>query len=263
MRPAPLIAAALVLVGLLWRWRDLSVLLRSVLLLAAGVLCAYGVKSFDLPSLEHVLLEAGQALGTCTYLLVGALAFLETGAGVGLVIPGEVAVVAGGVTAGQGETNIFVLIGVVWACALAGDAVSYLIGRRLGREWARQHGAKLKLTPKRIAQMDGFFDRHGMKAILLGRFVGFIRAFSPFLAGASRMPPRRFIPAAALAAGLWSATFSLLGYVSWQSFAEAVKLAKQGTIVFVLILAVAIGGLLLYRWLRDRSRQKPDGAGPA
>ena len=259
MRPAPSIAAAIVLGALIWRWRDLSILLRLLVLVAVGVLGAYGAGAFDLPNLESALLNAGQALGPYTYLLVGVLAFLETGAGVGLIAPGEVAVVVGGITAGQGETNIFVLIGIVWACALAGDTVSFLLGRRLGRDWALKHGARLKLTPQRIAQVDGFFDRHGAKTILLGRFVGFVRAFSPFLAGASHMPPRRFIPVAALAAGLWSTAFSLLGYVSWRSFAEAVKLAKQGTIVLVSLIVVVIGGLLLYRWLRDRGRQKPDG----
>lgn len=252
MRPAPLVAAALALGLLIWRWRDLSVSLRALALAAVGLLSAYGAGGFDLPNLETALLEAGKALGPYTYLLVGVLAFLETGAGVGLIAPGEVAVVVGGITAGQGETNIFVLIGIVWACALAGDTVSFLLGRRLGREWAVRHGARLKITPERLAQVDSFFARHGAKTVVIGRFVGFVRAFSPFIAGASHMPPRRFIPAAALAAGMWAIAFSLLGYVFWRSFEEAVSVAKQGTIAFLAVVAVAIVAALIYRRLRDR-----------
>lgn len=252
MRLIPLIAAGLALGALIWRWKDLSLIARALVLVAVGVLAAYGAKAFDLPNLEQTLLEAGKTLGPYTYLLVGTLAFLETGAGVGLVVPGEVAVVVGGITSGQGQTNIFILIGVVWACALSGDVVSFLLGRHLGHQWASRHGPKMKITPQRMEQVEGFFDRHGAKTILLGRFVGFVRALAPFVAGASHMPPRRFIPAAALAAGLWAATFSVLGYVSWRSFAEAVSLAKQGTLVFVAVLIVVIGGFLLYRRLRHR-----------
>lgn len=256
MRPAPLIAAALALCVLVWRWRRLSLLLDALALVAIGLLIAYGVRAFDLPNLEHALLEAGRTLGPYTYLLVGVLAFLETGAGVGLIVPGEVAVIVGGITAGQGETSIFLLVVIVWVCAFAGDTVSFMLGRRLGREWAIQHGARFKLTPQRIAQLDAFFARHGSKTILVGRFIGFVRAFAPFLAGASHMPPRRFLPTAALAAGLWSIAFSVLGYLSWRSFAEAVKIAKQGTFAFVAVIVVVVGAILLYRLLSDRREKR-------
>ena len=65
---------------------------------------------------------------------MGVLAFLETGAFVGLVAPGETVVIAGGVIAGQGEIELLPLIGIVWACALLGDTTSFFIGRRLGRQ---------------------------------------------------------------------------------------------------------------------------------
>lgn len=252
MRPIPLAAAGLALATLIWRWGTLSRGTRAATLAAVLGLAIYGGGAFDLPNVESTLLHVGQALGPYTYLLVGLLAFLETGAGVGLVAPGEVAVVVGGVTAGQGETNIVVLIGVVWACALMGDTVSFMLGRHLGRDWVATHGPRLKLTPKRMEQIEGFFGRHGAKTIILGRFVGVVRALAPFVAGASRMSPRRYIPAAALAAGIWSATFSLLGYAFWQSFEEALALAKQGSLLLVALIAVGVGGMLLYRWMRQR-----------
>jgi membrane protein DedA with SNARE-associated domain len=65
----------------------------------------------------------------------------------------------------------------------------------------------------------------GGKTIIVGRFIGVVRSVAPFVAGSSRMPPRRFIPATFIASGLWAASFSLLGYVSWQAFDRAAELA--------------------------------------
>ncbi len=62
------------------------------------------------------------------------MAFLETGAFVGLIAPGETVVIAGGVIAGQGEIELIPLIGLVWVCAVLGDTTSFFIGKRLGRE---------------------------------------------------------------------------------------------------------------------------------
>jgi hypothetical protein len=64
--------------------------------------------------LEHVIRDLGSTLGPWTYALVGVMAFLETGAGIGLIAPGELAVILGGVAAGQGEVELVPLIALVW-----------------------------------------------------------------------------------------------------------------------------------------------------
>jgi undecaprenyl-diphosphatase len=183
------------------------------------------------------------------------MAALETGAGIGLIAPGELAVVIGGVTAGQGHTSLPVLIAIVWACALSGDLISYFLGRRLGRGFLERHGHLVKLTPARLEQVEMFLARHGGKTIIVGRFIGLIRALAPFVAGSSRMPARRFIPATFLASGIWSAAFSVLGYVFWQSFDEAATIAKQGTIVLVLLVVAVVGLTVAYRTLRTPEKR--------
>jgi undecaprenyl-diphosphatase len=218
-------------------------------------LAAYGTGVVHLPNLEHASRQAGETLGPYTYLLVGVLAFLETGAGIGLIAPGELAVVIGGVTAGQGHTHIGLLIVLVWGCAFAGDTVSFLLGRRLGREFLVTHGPKVKLTHARIEQVERFFASHGGKTILVGRFIGLVRALAPFLAGASKMAPRRFIPYSFLAAGVWSATFSILGYVFWQSFDQAAAIAKQGTLALSALIGFLLAATWTYRTLRERQRR--------
>src|SRR5918998_1420532 len=97
------------------------------------------------------------------------LAFLETGAFVGLVAPGETVVIAGGVVAGQGEIELLPLIGIVWACAVLGDTTSFYIGRRLGRPFLERHGPRVKITEERLQQVESYLQRHGGKTILIGR----------------------------------------------------------------------------------------------
>ena len=76
------------------------------------------------------------------------MAFLETGAFVGLVAPGETVVIAGGVIAGQGEIALIPLIGLVWICAVLGDTTSFYIGRRLGRGFLESHGPRVEITDR-------------------------------------------------------------------------------------------------------------------
>ena len=126
-----------------------------------------------------MLEDVSHALGAWTYLLVGVFAFAETGAFVGLLVPGETVMILGGATAGQGATDIYLLIAIAWVCAFAGDSTSFFVGRRLGREFLMRNGPRFGIGEERLAQIDDYFDRHGGKTIFLGRFVGFVRAFAP------------------------------------------------------------------------------------
>ena len=116
------------------------------------------------------------------------MAFLETGAFVGLIAPGETTIIVGGVIAGQGEVELIPLIGLVWVCAVLGDTTSFFIGRRMGRDFMLRHGPRFKITEERLNQVEGYFERHGGKTILIGRFVGLIRAMAPFVIGSSGLP---------------------------------------------------------------------------
>jgi undecaprenyl-diphosphatase len=222
----------------------------------AIALAVWGSGAIHPPNLESVARDVGAALGSYTYLVVGLLAFLETGAGIGLIAPGELAVVIGGVTAGQGHTDLLGMIAIVWACALAGDLTSYLLGRRLGRGFVLQHGAALKLTPERLERVETFLRRHGGKTIIVGRFIGLVRALAPFAAGSMNMPARRFVPAVFVAAGVWSVTFTALGYAFWQSFDQAEALAKRGTFALVAVVIAVALVVIAYRNLRSPERRR-------
>ena len=242
------VVAALLAAFLVWRRRRLSVERKAIgllLVLALGVY-ASGVLS-ELPDPKEVIGDIAQALGAWTYALVGVMAYLETGAFVGLVAPGETVVIAGGVIAGQGEIELLPLIGLVWLCAVLGDTTSFYIGRRLGRGFLERHGPRVKITHERLAQVERYFDRHGGKTILVGRFIGLVRALAPFIAGSSGLAYRRFIPYSVVGTGLWSATFCVLGYVFWRSFDQVAHIAGQAIFGFGVTVGVIVGIVVAYR----------------
>ncbi len=251
MRPLPLIGGGLLLAGVIAGQRRFSRAVLALMVVAALGLIAVGTGLVEPPNLEHVIRDLGSTLGPWTYALVGVMAFLETGAGIGLIAPGELAVILGGVAAGQGQVELVPLIALVWVCAVAGDSLSYVLGRRLGRGFLLEHGHRVKLTPDRLEQVERYFAKHGGKTILFGRFIGWVRALAPFIAGASRMPARRFFPATTVAAGVWAVACTLLGYVFWNSLDHAIELARQGSfaIAGVVVLAAA-GAYAVKRWRR-------------
>jgi len=211
---------------------------------------ASGVLS-ELPDPKEVIGDIAKALGPWTYALVGVMAFLETGAFIGLVAPGETVVIAGGVIAGQGEIELIPLIGLVWVCAVLGDTTSFYIGRRLGRSFLERHGPRVKISHERLVQVEGYFDRHGGKTILIGRFIGLVRALAPFIAGASGLAYKRFIPYSIVGCGLWSTVFCVLGYIFWRSFDKVAHVAGQAIFGFGLTVGVIVGVVVAYRRRRE------------
>jgi undecaprenyl-diphosphatase len=210
------------------------------------------------PSLdiEGWLEDVAERLGDLTYLFVGLLAFAETGAFIGLVFPGETAVIIGGALAGQGENSVVVMLAVVWFSAWAGDSVSFLLGQKLGRDFVLKYGPKVRITHERFAQVEAYFKRHGGKTILIGRFIGLVRALAPFIAGSSGMKYRGFLPYSVLGTGLWAATFTLLGYFISENINQATQLASQGLFVFGSVVAVIVAIVYAVRYLRVAEKRE-------
>jgi membrane protein DedA with SNARE-associated domain len=257
MKPLPLLAAAVV-AGYLLRRRDRVGRVGLVGgLLAIVALCGYGTGLVKPPALDDALADLGQRLGAWTYVLVGVLVFLESGALVGLVSPGETVVILGGVIAGQGEISIAGLIALTWACAFAGDLTGYALGRRAGREVVLRHGKAVKLTPERLEQVERLLHRHGTKLLLPGRFLGAVRALAPVVAGVTRMPAARFAVIELVASGVWSTAFSLLGYFFWDSFDQAAKLAKNASLALTAVILGGIAIAIIIRKLRSKRFRHP------
>jgi membrane protein DedA with SNARE-associated domain len=199
---------------------------------------------------EHLIESLGKSLGEWAYVLVAFMALAETAAFIGFIAPGEFAVILGGVLAGEGTLSILLLIGIVWAAAVAGDSIGFMIGRRFGRAFALRHGPKVRLTEERIRKVEEYFDRHGGKTIIIGRWLGFVRPLMPFTAGTSGLTYRRFLPYDVVSAGLWVTTFCLLGYIFWQSFSQITSIASRGALVFAIVVVLVVVGYQAIKHLR-------------
>jgi membrane protein DedA with SNARE-associated domain len=233
------------------RWLPVGVATAGIAMAVAIAVGAVGV-----PDLAGAASDATRTLGAWVYLAVVLLIFLETTALVGFVIHGELALLAGGVAAERGDVSLAAVVALAWAAAVAGDLVSFHLGRRLGRPFLERHAGRFRLGPEPAARVDGFFDRHGGKALLLGRFTGFLRATMPFVAGSSDMPALRLLRFGVVSAFVWTTTFTLLGYAFSDSFARAGDTASRITLVAVLIVTAAF---VLYG---RRARRRASRPGP-
>src|SRR5215207_4094960 len=225
--------------------------------LAAAATLAVIAGALPMPDPTGALEDASHTLGAWAYPAVAAFAFLETGAFVGLLVPGETAVVVGGVVAAAGDVELVPLIGLVWLAAAAGDVASFALGRRLGRPFLERHGPRLRVGPERLGQVERFYARHGGSAVLLGRFVGLVRAVSPFVAGASGLELRRFVPWSLVGTLAWAATFTLVGYGFSESFADSGETAARIALGAALVAAVGYATVIVLRARSGRAGREP------
>jgi membrane protein DedA with SNARE-associated domain/membrane-associated phospholipid phosphatase len=212
----------------------------------------------ELPSinLDKLIEDLSEGLGSWTYLLVGGLAFFETGAFVGLVAPGEFTVILGGAVASQGDISLPLIIAVTWFSAFLGDTVSFMLGAHLGRGFLVRHGEKVRITEDRLKKVEDYFARYGGRTILIGRFIGLIRALAPFIAGSSKLPYRNFAPFSILGTGLWAVTFILIGYFFGRSLDRVTSLVGTGLVVFGIVVGVIVAIIVAYRFLRERENRR-------
>jgi membrane-associated protein len=198
----------------------------------------------------ELLERIGEAAGPWLYLIAGGLAFAEAAILVGMVFPGEVALLVAGFAAHQGWLDLRLMIVIAVGAAALGDTVGYEVGRHLGpRLRASRFGRRIGEDKWRRA--DDFLGRHGGKAVLLGRFTAILRALTPGIAGAIRMPYlRTFLPWNVAGAVVWGAGCVLLGY----GFSASLTTVDHVLVYVPLVLiVVALLGYLLVRRARRRT----------
>ncbi|MEV6781256.1 DedA family protein [Streptomyces sp. NPDC051098] len=192
-----------------------------------------------------------EAAGGWSYLVVFAVTVAETSAFIGLLVPGETVILLAAALAGKGDLDPMVLAVAVVMGGILGDNLGYLLGYRCQR---RQSGAQAK--PSRfdphLRRAQSFLLRHGGKAVFTGRFIGFIRTFLPFAAGASAMPYRRFLFFSTLASVLWGIGNVTLGYFAGAA-AEKV-LHSAGLIGILTIVAVLLAAFIGTKLIKRRRR---------
>lgn len=198
------------------------------------------------------------------YVIVGAATFLENSVGAGVIVPGETLVILGGFYARLGELNLAWVTVVVVVCAVLGDNVGYLIGRRLGRGFLERHGPRMFVTRERLEKAERYYATHGGKTVFLGRFIPVVRSVGFIVAGVAHMEWRRFVLYDVAGAALWGSGHTLLGYAIGASYERWEGYLTPAGLGVLLVLAVLIGAskVLAARRSVERDAEEP-GSGEA
>lgn len=181
--------------------------------------------------------------------VVFALPALEASAFIGVLVPGEIAVLLGGVLAGQGRISLAAVLVAAVLGAVLGDQVGYVVGARYGERVLGRIPDRF-LDAARLEKGQAFVRRLGVKAVIAGRWTASLRALVPGLCGMARMPYRRFAAANAVGGSLWAVTIVLAGYAagdSWRRVQGALGTAGVVAAGTVVVLAVVV---LVVRHLR-------------
>ena len=198
--------------------------------------------------------------GWVAYVVIGALVFGETAIFLGFVLPGETAAVLGGVLASRGHLSLATLTVVVVVSAVTGPLVGYEIGRRTGD---RLFAARaLRRVPGGAEQARSVLRNRGGLAVLLGRFVAFLRAVMPAAAGAGRVPYRTFLIYNAVGGVVWGVGYCLLGYVAGSAYSAVESRVGAGLAIAVAAVVVAVVVTWTVRRHRAARASPADSAAP-
>ena len=191
------------------------------------------------PSLEHF-----RAL---SYALVLAVSLLESLAFVGLFVPGTVFIVLSGLLAAQGVLDVGDVIVSATIGAILGDLVSFYLGRQSHRLFGPDRRV---FKPQHLEKTEKFVQKYGSKSIWIGRFVGPLRPVVPFVAGLSKMDPKKFLLWNVVSGIAWALVHVLTGYF----FGEALGPIERWTNRIGYVLVTALAMLALFFWVKKLAK---------
>ena len=192
------------------------------------------------------------------FVVLNLIVFAETGLFFGFFLPGDSLLVTAGIVGHAVGWPIQWLIPTLCVAAILGDSSGYLIGSKVGpRLFTREKSFFFRKDYLLMAQ--DFYARHGGKTIILAKFIPIIRTFAPVVAGAGKMPYRRFVAFSVVGVLSWITSMVLLGYTLhlWLEpilegiFGRKVEIARnidKVVIVIILLSVIPIG----WKWWSHR-----------
>jgi membrane-associated protein len=168
-----------------------------------------------------------------------AIVFAESGLLIGFFLPGDSLLFTAGLLASQGKLNLPVILVGCFVAAVAGDQAGYLFGNRVGPALFRRPESRF-FKHEHVEKAQAYFEKYGVKTIVLARFVPIVRTFAPIVAGVGKMEYRTFVRFNVIGALLWAVGVTLIGYVLGDTIPDIDKylLPVIGLIVFLSVLPV-------------------------
>jgi len=181
-------------------------------------------------------------------------------------LPGDTLLFAIGLFISSGKLDVFpgghavellAAIVILSISAFLGNVVGYEIGRKIGPPLFERDGRIVKR--KYLDQTHAFFEKHGNKALVIGRFIPFVRTYVTVVAGVVQMERRRFLVWSAVGAATWVAAITLLGFFLGSAFPGLGANIDKAIIVILLVSAIPV----VYEWWKHRRQAKAATNGPA
>ncbi|MBX3112522.1 MAG: VTT domain-containing protein [Fimbriimonadaceae bacterium] len=214
--------------------------------------------------LDKHLSDLVEKFGTQIYWILALTLFVETGLVVTPFLPGDSLLFAAGLfsrpgTDGTEQLNVWILLLALPPACILGDMLNFQLGRLLGQKLFTEKSKGI-FHRDNLAKTRAFFERHGGKAILIGRFVPIVRALAPFVAGMEGMQFRTFVPLSMVANVLWVwvcvGAGHIFGNIPWVR--EHFEIILLGLLV---VMVVSIG-LELRRDAKHRAKSETKDLAP-
>jgi len=196
-------------------------------------------------------------LGVYVYFGLWFVVFAETGLAVGFFLPGDSLLVVSGLFAAAGKLNVAFVLLAFFLGSVLGDSTGYWTGRFMGKTLFNRESSRI-FKPSRVEKAHAFFEKYGVKTVILARFVPIVRTFAPLVVGAAEMSYAKFLVFSVIGGLLWISSMVLAGYFLGGVIERALNIRLEDHIEKVVIVVVAISLLPpLIEYLRHRFGKKP------
>ena len=172
-------------------------------------------------------------------LLVFLFPAVEASIFVGVLVPGEIGILLGGVLANQHKLPLWAVLVAAVAGAVIGDSVGYWVGKRYG-EWILRRLPNRLIDDQKIRKSEETVRRYGGRAVFIGRFTAALRALVPGTAGMSGVPYGKFLVWNAAGGTLWAVAYVMIGYLAGSQYQRIEKYANYIGIGLLVIIAAAL-----------------------
>ena len=187
----------------------------------------------------HLINYMLDLLGGYVYLGLWFVIFAETGLAVGFFLPGDSLLVVSGLFAAAGKLNVALVMLAFFLGSVIGDSTGYWTGRVMGKTLFNRESSRI-FKPSRVEKARTFFEKYGVKTVILARFIPIVRTFAPLVVGATGMSYSRFLPFSIIGGLLWIPSMVLAGYFLGGVIERALNIKLEDHIEKVVIVVVAL-----------------------
>jgi membrane-associated protein len=200
--------------------------------------------------LDTHLVELVSRYGTFSYAILFAIVFCETGLVVTPFLPGDSLLFAVGALSATGALDVYTAALLLMLAAILGDTTNYWIGYFAGPKVFRSESSRW-LNRKHLQRTSEFYEKYGVKTVIIARFMPIVRTFAPFVAGIGRMYFPRFLFFSVLGSFLWIGLFVTAGYL----FGNIPLVKRNFTLVVLAIIFISILPALIEAMKARRERK--------